>query len=73
MISRVAVVTLLIMATVCASISYERSLLDYNENGVYFDGVTTYDTDAVVGFGFVAALLFIAATIIALIAGMLKN
>lgn len=31
-------------------LTIQRLRMDYNEKGVYFDGVTTYDSDAVVAF-----------------------
>ncbi len=31
-------------------LTIQRWTFDYNENGVYFDGVTTYDTDSLLGF-----------------------
>jgi len=72
-ISRVVVVILLILAVCFAVVAFDASLLDYNENGVYFDGSTTHDTDTIVGFGFLAALLFAAAAIVALVARRLRN
>jgi len=31
-------------------LSFERLTMDYNEAGVYFDGVITYNSDAIVGY-----------------------
>ena len=42
-----------------ALLTIEHSMIDYNENEVYFDGVVTYDTDAVVAYGFITGTLLV--------------
>ena len=66
LIKRVIVAILLIVSAVFAGLAYERSLLDYNDNGVYFDGITTYDTDAIDAYAGIAFLFFAAGMGIAL-------
>ena len=42
-----------------AVLTIHRSMMDYNENGVYFDGVVTYDSDAVPAYGSITGILLV--------------
>ena len=60
---RLILTIVLALATIlCAALTLQRWRLDYNENGVYFDVDTavTYDTDAIIGYGLVTVILFLA-------------
>ena len=46
-------------------LTIRRSMLDYNENGVYFDGAVTYDRDAVVTFGTITVALALVTIVLA--------
>jgi len=40
-------------------LTIQRMTMDYNENGVYFDGEVTYDTDALLVYKVISILLLI--------------
>lgn len=40
-------------------LTVQRLTMDYNENGVYFDGEITYDTDGLLVYGVTTCFLFI--------------
>ena len=42
-----------------ATLTIKRLTWDYNENGVYFDGETTYDQDAILVYGLITGTLLI--------------
>lgn len=54
------IMTILLLIT-----TVHRSMLDYNGNGVYFDAetVTTYDQDAILGYGSLTILFFVATVV----------
>ena len=41
------------------TLTIHRLTMDYNENGIYFDGEVTYSSDAILVFGLLASLFFI--------------
>jgi hypothetical protein len=48
-----------VLTIVFAAVTINRSRLDYNENGVYFDGVVTYNADAIIGYALITAIFFV--------------
>ena len=53
---RKLIITLLSLTSIIfIFVAIKRTTLPYNENGVYFDGTTTVDSDAVVVFSVLAA------------------
>jgi hypothetical protein len=48
-----------VLAIGFAVLTVDRMLLDYNEQGVYFDGISTYDQDAVLAYTVISAIFFI--------------
>jgi hypothetical protein len=58
-IKKIVIVALAVVTIGFAFLAIERAMWDYNESGVYFDGVTTYDTDAVVAYGFISGTLLV--------------
>lgn len=59
MIRKIITFLLSLLTVGFAMLTYHRSTMTYNENGVFFDGETTYDTDAVVAYGIITALLLL--------------
>ena len=59
MIKRIVIIVLSLGTIYFATLTIKRLALDYNENGVYFDGVVTYDTDAILGYGLITGTLLI--------------
>ena len=59
--------TLLVGLTIILSIStmifaittFNRISMDYNENGVYFDGSVTYNSQAIIVYGLITIILLI--------------
>lgn len=62
MIKKIIIAVLSLLTIGFAALTASRLAMDYNENGVYFDGVVTYDTDAIVVYGLITFTL-LAATI----------
>jgi hypothetical protein len=48
-------------------VTIERLTMDYNENGVYFDGTNTYDQDAIVVYSAITMVLIIITVAITLV------
>jgi hypothetical protein len=48
---RLPAILLALTTLIFALITIKRATVDYNENGVYFDGQAGYDRDSVVAFG----------------------
>jgi hypothetical protein len=59
MIKPIVTITLIFLTTAFALLTIERVMMDYNENGVYFDGLATYNSDAVVAYGSVTCVLLV--------------
>jgi hypothetical protein len=58
--ARIIVISIsFVLAIGFAVLTVDRMLLDYNEQGVYFDGITTYDQDAVVSYTIISAIFLI--------------
>jgi hypothetical protein len=47
------------LTIVFAAVAINRSRLDYNENGVYFDGVVKYNAGAIIGYELTTAIFFV--------------
>jgi hypothetical protein len=58
MARKIIIGTLAISTVLFAALSFARSLVDYNENGKYFDGLVVYDVAELEVFVLVTLLLF---------------
>jgi hypothetical protein len=67
MARKIIIGTLAILTVLFAALSFTRSLVDYNENGKYFDGLVVYDVAELEVFIIVTLLLFSATTILVLV------
>lgn len=57
---RKTIITFLSLATIFFLIlTIKRSTLEYTENGVNFDGIVTYNNDAILVYGFITAILLV--------------
>lgn len=58
MARKIIIGTLAILTVLFGVLSFTRSLVDYNENGKYFDGLVVYDVADLEVFVLVTLLLF---------------
>jgi hypothetical protein len=67
MARKILIVTLAAATIAFGILSMSRSLMTYNENGKYFDGLVVYDTAALELYLLFAVLFFTATTIVILV------
>ncbi len=59
MLRKFIIVVLFLLSLGFMLLTAQRSTMDYNENGIYFDGTVTYSQDALLVYGILAGLLLI--------------
>jgi hypothetical protein len=67
MVRTIAISATFVLAIGFALLTMDRMLLDYNEQGVYFDGATTYDLDAVFAYKMISLFFLILGIITAIV------
>ena len=63
MVKKVFIFLLIILAFGALSLAVTRFFMDYNEQGLYFDGEVVYKEDAVLVYGLLGILWLISAVI----------
>jgi hypothetical protein len=59
MIRKLAIIILSLATVVFMLLTVERMRMDYNENGIYFDGVVTYNADSILSYGVITGVLLL--------------
>lgn len=59
MVRKVVIALLSLVSVAFLVLTCQRVMMEYNENGVYFDGEVTYDRDAVVAYGTLTGVLLL--------------
>ena len=67
MTKRIVIFILSLLTIGFAVVTISRLTMDYNENGVYFDGNMTYDTDAIVGYGIITGTLLLLTVVLMIV------
>jgi hypothetical protein len=73
-LKRILVVILSVVTIGFACLTISRMMIDYNENGVYFDAnsLVTYDDDAIPAYGIITIIL-LTVTIALILVGRKKT
>ena len=64
MIKKMFILLFILLGFGAIALSISRSLLDYNEQGRYFDGEVVYNEEAIIVYGLFGILLLIPAVIL---------
>jgi hypothetical protein len=59
MIRKILIAISGLLAVICTAVTIVRTQWDYNENGVYFDGISTYDSGAIAAYGMFAGFFYV--------------